>query len=103
MSPARRPEALSYRKDCQLSSPYRGSRLGTQFGPYELRSLISVVKPGPEVLLVGGLGLGRTATGAEAWAVDHHPQGDAIRSITPVWQLIKDATSRNMLCRNAFR
>jgi serine/threonine protein kinase len=25
-----------------LSSPYRGSRLGTQFGPYELRSLIGV-------------------------------------------------------------
>ena len=42
MSPARRPEALSYRKDCQWSSPYRGSRLGTQFGPYELRSLIGV-------------------------------------------------------------
>ena len=42
MSPARRPEALSYRKDCQWSSPYRGSRLGTQFGPYEVRSLIGV-------------------------------------------------------------
>lgn len=30
------------RKDLQMASPYGGSRLGTRFGPYELRSLIGV-------------------------------------------------------------